>query len=158
MTRPIDPVLQGWDHDYHEGYVEFFGPIWVRQEGDRRVFGLLAEDRHADASGFVSNGVLTAFADHAVGSSGIAVFNVSQVTIELTTRFIERARPGDFIEASAVVAARSENLIFLHGTLTVGDCPIALAEGIWKSVRPLESGRAAQKRSDRRQEDMAEEK
>lgn len=138
-NRPLHPDLEaeGWEHDGHEGYVEFFGPVRVRKEPGGDVYGLLTQERHADSSGFVANGVLMAFADHAVGCAGIGVFEVSQVTIELAIRFVDRARPGDLVEGRASIAGRLDDMLFLQGRLTVAGRTIAIAEGVWKAVRPF---------------------
>jgi acyl-coenzyme A thioesterase 13 len=48
-------------------FLEHIGPVHVREEGEELVLGLRAEDRHANHRGTVQGGLLSTFADFALG-------------------------------------------------------------------------------------------
>ena len=48
-------------------FLETVGPIHVREDGDELVLGLRAEERHANNHGTVQGGLLSTFADFALG-------------------------------------------------------------------------------------------
>ena len=48
-------------------FLEHIGPIHVREEGDGFVFGLRAEERHTNHRGTIQGGLLSTFADFAMG-------------------------------------------------------------------------------------------
>jgi acyl-coenzyme A thioesterase PaaI-like protein len=49
-------------------YLEYVGPIHVRDDGEALVLGLRAEERHANHRGTVQGGLLSTFADFALGA------------------------------------------------------------------------------------------
>src|SRR3982751_2795273 len=48
-------------------FLEHIGPIQVREEGEELVFGLRAEERHTNHRGTIQGGLLSTFADFALG-------------------------------------------------------------------------------------------
>ena len=118
--------------DVPEGFTEFegqgpflehIGPVHVRGDGDARVLGLRAEERHANHRGTVQGGLLSTFADFAVGRAieADADDDKPRATVSLTVDFLKPAKPGDWIEARASVDR-------VGGTLAFADCSLT-AEG-----------------------------
>ena len=48
-------------------FLEHVGPVHVRESGDEVVFGLRAEERHTNHRGTIQGGLLSTFADFALG-------------------------------------------------------------------------------------------
>ena len=48
-------------------FLEYVGPIHVHEDGDELRLGLRAEERHANHRGTVQGGMLSTFADFALG-------------------------------------------------------------------------------------------
>ena len=118
--------------DVPEGFTEFegqgpflehIGPVQVRGDGASRVLGLRAEERHANHRGTVQGGLLSTFADFAVGRAieADADDDKPRATVSLTVDFLKPAKPGDWIEARASVDR-------VGGTLAFADCSLT-AEG-----------------------------
>ena len=59
-----------WIRMEEEGFFALLGPIYHLRTGARTArFRFLAEPKHANRSGFVHGGMLTAFADRALGNT-----------------------------------------------------------------------------------------
>ena len=104
-------------------YLEHIGPIHVREGGDELILGLRAEERHANHRGTVQGGLLSTFADFALGRAieADADDDKDRATVSLTVDFLGPAKPGDWIEARASVDR-------VGGTLAFADCSLT-AEG-----------------------------
>ena len=77
----------------------------MREEGGEIVFGLLAEERHANRGGAVMGGMLATFADYALGRAieADADDDHTRATVSLTVDYLAPANPGDWIESRASV-------------------------------------------------------
>ena len=128
-----------WEPDPHAASMTYLGAIWRRTCTEGSQVAMIAADHHLDSDGRVARGVILAFADHAVGSAGIARFGVTQVTIELEVRFIDTAGPGELIEGigDLIGAAEDGDIVFLAGRISANGRLIATSQGLWKRVKPL---------------------
>jgi uncharacterized protein (TIGR00369 family) len=114
-------------------FLEHIGPI-LRLEGDGElVLGLQTEDRHANHRGTVQGGVLSTFADFALGR---AIENDAQdgkdrATVSLTVDYLKPAMPGDFVESRTRVDRIGSTLSFADCSLVVGDREIVRARAVW---------------------------
>src|SRR5215207_3179539 len=81
-------------------FLEHIGPIQVRENSDELVFGLRAEERHANHRGTVQGGLLSTFADFTLGRAieADAEDEKPRATVSLTVDFLKPAKPGDWIE------------------------------------------------------------
>jgi uncharacterized protein (TIGR00369 family) len=104
-------------------FLEHIGPVHIRREGDGFVLGLLAEDRHANHRGTVQGGLLSTFADFALGRviEADADDGRDRATVSLTVDYLKPAKPGDWIEARGRVDR-------VGGTLAFADCSLIVAE------------------------------
>lgn len=130
---PFDPAAEGWTTKPEAGLVGLLGPFWTKLEGERRLYGFLAEARHLNQSGLVHGGMLTAFADQTLGLTAFrANGGRRQVTVQLDTHFLSAAKEGEFVVAHAEVVRLTRSLIFLRCELKVGERVVATASGVWK--------------------------
>jgi uncharacterized protein (TIGR00369 family) len=133
---PFDPHAEGWKPLPAEDYPALIGPFWAKREpGEPRRwrYGFLAEKRHANIGGVVHGGMLMSFADDMLG---MAVWEAAGrkpcTTVQLNTHFISPARIGDFVESRAEVMRATRTVVFVRGTLAVGDRTVVAADGVWK--------------------------
>lgn len=130
---PFDPAASGWIADESGGFPGLPGPFWRRGDGAERRLGFLAEGRHLNRQGAVHGGMLLTFADEALGVTAYwANDRRPQVTVQLDAHFVSGVGEGEFVEAHCRVNRRTRSLLFMSGTLSVGDRVALSAQGIWK--------------------------
>ena len=114
-------------------FLEEIGPILVREGGDELVLGLRAEERHANHRGTVQGGLLSTFADFALGRAieADADDDKERATVSLTVDFLKPARPGDWIESRTRVDRVGGTLAFADCSLTVEGREIVRARAVW---------------------------
>ena len=114
-------------------FLEEIGPILVREGGDELVLGLRAEERHANHRGTVQGGLLSTFADFALGRAieADADDDKDRATVSLTVDFLKPARPGDWIESRTRVDRVGGTLAFADCSLTVEGREIVRARAVW---------------------------
>ena len=114
-------------------YLDHIGPILVRQDGDQLVFGLRADERHANHRGTVQGGLLSTLADFALGRAieADADDDKDRATVSLTVDYLKPAEPGDWIETRTRVDRVGSTLSFADCSLTVGDREIVRARAVW---------------------------
>ena len=114
-------------------FLEHIGPVHFREEGRELVLGLRAEDRHANRRGTVQGGLLSTFADFALGRAiGYdATDDHERATVSLTVDFLKPANPGDWIEARTSVNRVGGTLAFADCSLTVEGREIVRARAVW---------------------------
>lgn len=129
----IDPALDGWKPRTLPGFAGLVGPLWTRKENDAWAYGLVAEVRHANPAALVHGGVICTLLDHALSViAWEANARKPCVTVALDVQFLAPARPGDFMVVRGRITRQSATLVFLQGTLAVGDSTIATASAILK--------------------------
>ena len=108
-------------YDRQGPFLRHIGPIHVREDVDELVFGIRAEEHHANHRGTVQGGMLSAFADFALGRAieADADDDKDRATVSLTVDFLKPAKPGDWIESRASVDR-------VGGTLAFADCSLAV--------------------------------
>jgi uncharacterized protein (TIGR00369 family) len=116
-------------------FLEHIGPIHVREggSGGELVFGIRAEERHANHRGTVQGGMLSAFADFALGRAieADADDDKERATVSLTVDFLKPAKPGDWIESRARVDRVGGTLAFADCSLAVDDREVVRARAVW---------------------------
>jgi len=125
---------EGWAPYENQGpFVENIGPVHVRQDGDELVFGLRAEERHTNHRGTIQGGLLSTFADFALGRAieADADDGKDRATVSLTVDFLKPATPGDWIESRTRVERVGGTLAFADCSLTVDEREIVRARAVW---------------------------
>ena len=114
-------------------FLEHIGPIHVLEDGDDLVFGLQAEERHANHRGTVQGGLLSTFADFALGRAieADADDDKDRATVSLTVDFLKPAKPGDWIESRTRVDRVGGTLAFADCSLTVEGREVVRARAVW---------------------------
>ena len=109
------------------------GPVLHRPGGDELVFGLAAEERHANHRGTVQGGLLSTLADFALGRAieADAEDDKDRATVSLTVDFLKPARPGDWIESRTRVDRVGSTLSFADCSLLVEGREIVRARAVW---------------------------
>ncbi len=114
-------------------FLETVGPIHVCEGGDELVLGLRAEERHANHRGTVQGGLLSTFADFALGRAieADAEDDRDRATVSLTVDFLKPAKPGAWIESRTRVDRVGDTLAFADCSLTVDGREIVRARAVW---------------------------
>jgi uncharacterized protein (TIGR00369 family) len=130
----FDPAREGWIVRNDEpGLMALVGPLWQQGGPEDLTFGFLAEEKHLNRRGVVHGGMLMAFADQALGLAAREVHGgLPQATIQLDTQFIAPAVAGEFVVVKPEVVRRTRSILFMRGTLAVGERAVASSQGIWK--------------------------
>jgi uncharacterized protein (TIGR00369 family) len=114
-------------------FLEHIGPVLVREERGATVFGLRADERHTNHRGTIQGGLLSTFADFALGRAieADADDGRPRATVSLTVDFLKPARPGDWIETRTRVERVGGTLAFADCALTVEEREIVRARAVW---------------------------
>lgn len=117
-------------------FLEHIGPILVRDanaDGEDLVLGLQAEERHANHRGTVQGGLLSTFADFALGRAieADAEDGKDRATVSLTVDFLKPAKPGDWIESRTRVDRVGSTLSFADCSLCVDGKEVVRARAVW---------------------------
>jgi acyl-coenzyme A thioesterase 13 len=120
-------------YDKQGPFLEHIGPVHARERDGEVVFGLRAEKRHTNHRGTVQGGLLSTFADFALGRAieADAEDEKDRATVSLTVDYLKPAKPGDWIESRARVDRVGGTLAFADCSLTVDDREIVRARAVW---------------------------
>jgi uncharacterized protein (TIGR00369 family) len=114
-------------------FLELIGPVHVRDGAGELVLGIRAEERHANHRGTVQGGLLSTFADFALGRAieADADDDRDRATVSLTVDYLKAAKPGDWIESRTRVDRVGGTLAFADCSLTVEGREIVRARAVW---------------------------
>jgi uncharacterized protein (TIGR00369 family) len=120
-------------YDGQGPFLEHVGPVHVSESAGERVFGLRAEERHLNHRGTVQGGLLSAFADFALGRAidADADDDKDRATVSLTVDFLKPANEGDWIEARGRVDRVGGTLAFADCSLTVDGREVVRSRAVW---------------------------
>jgi len=106
--------------------------VLVRDDDDGPVFGMLVEERHTNHRGTIQGGLLSTFADFALGRiEADADDGKDRATVSMTVDFLKPAKAGDWIETRTRVERVGGTLAFADCSLTVEAREIARARAVW---------------------------
>lgn len=133
IPTPSAHVPAGWEPFDGKGFVDLVGPLYCRRgEDGLRAFGFVATEKHANLIGLVHGGMLMTLADRALGVGAWDSAGGPCVTIQMDMQFLSAVKMGEFAEIAPELVRRTRSLVFLRGTVKVGERPTAMATGIWK--------------------------
>lgn len=138
-ATPESLLAGGWQPFSTPGFHEVVGQIYSRECEGHIHFGFIVEPVHKNRRSVLHGGLLAAFADRTLALAGRkANDGLPQATIELSLRFVDAVKIGEFVVSVPEVVRKTRSLIFMRGTLSVGSRVVATADGIWKilGVRP----------------------
>ncbi|MDH3336237.1 MAG: PaaI family thioesterase [Gammaproteobacteria bacterium] len=132
-------------HQRHSGFGRHIGPYHLADvENDEGIIehwtGLKIDDRHGGRSGgeYGHGGILMTLLDEAMGRMASRSLGKVCVTVSLQTSFCAPIFNGDFLRASATIARRGRNLVFVDGIARCGDALVGTASGVWMNTgQPL---------------------
>jgi acyl-coenzyme A thioesterase 13 len=127
-------VPEGFEPFDNQGpFLELIGPIHMREGAGDLVLGLRAEERHANHRGTVQGGLLSTFADFALGRAieADAGDDRNWATVSLTVDYLKPAKPFDWIESRTRVDRVGGTLAFADCSLTVEGREIVRARAVW---------------------------
>ncbi|CAN5419368.1 hypothetical protein BH10PSE14_BH10PSE14_03440 [soil metagenome] len=141
MTTGFDAAqleADGWTLLSGTHFHEAAGPYWVRRESGQRIVGLLGQERHGNGYvGTIHGGVLTTFADIALGMGVVDAADTRDcVTLQLQMQFAATAPIGSFLTCRPELVRRTSQVVFMRGLIMTGDRTVAAADGIWKLLGP----------------------
>jgi len=133
MTDPTDLIAAGWTSTEIGGFTGELGPVWVRNASGREI-GFIAAPHHGNTHlNTVHGGVLTTFADIALGYGAVeCLAHTHCATAQLQIQFVATANLGDFITCRPELVRQGARLIFMRGLIATGGKTLASADGIWK--------------------------
>jgi acyl-coenzyme A thioesterase PaaI-like protein len=131
---PQDIESLGWERFEDKGFIDHVGPLFVRRGADGlRSFAFVAQPKHANLIGVVHGGMLMTLADRALG---VAAWDVAGetpcVTVQFDMQFLSAVKMGEFAEMKPELVRSTRSLVFMRGSLVVGDKAAAAATGVWK--------------------------
>jgi uncharacterized protein (TIGR00369 family) len=118
----------------HQLLRDYIGPIQTNgSAGGEPILGLRAEERHTNHRGTVQGGLLSTFADFALGRAIAADADdgKDRATVSLTVDYLKPAKPGDWIESRTRVERVGGTLSFADCSLTVGGREIVRARAVF---------------------------
>ncbi|WP_319517683.1 PaaI family thioesterase [uncultured Martelella sp.] len=127
----------GWKPLNAGGFMAGIGPLYARRRQDGGfTYALETGEAHANALGLVHGGVITGLVDQTIALvAWHAAGRAPVVTVEMSTRFTDSARPGARLEAKAEVRQTSGSMMFIDATVHEGERTVALATAVMKIAR-----------------------
>lgn len=133
-------LSRGWKPVKSAGaFMELVGPLWALRGsegasvGEGWRYGLLLSPSHLNPAGVVHGGLLETLMDHALSAiAWEAAGRAPCVSLQLDSHFLSAARAGEFIEASGLVVHRTRSMVFLRGSLRVGEREVMAAQALMK--------------------------
>ena len=123
------------------GFIDLIGPVHAvagPDGGDALAFAVAP--RHLDPSGQCHPGMLTAFADHVLGTLARAAVaeagGAGVATVSLNCDFIGTVAAGETVVGTAQIIRRTRSMVFVAGLLHASGRTVLSANGIWKVLAP----------------------
>lgn len=118
-------------------FVDFVGPLSIRDDGETATMGLRIERRHCGLAGVCHGGVLATFADvliavTAFNAPGEITLRRAIPTVNLQIDYLAPVRLGDFIEGTAQVLKTTRSLVFGQGLVRVANEVVLRCSGVYK--------------------------
>jgi len=120
-------------------YMASLGELYCRRNDKQIVIAMRIDTRHTNMRGIAHGGMLSSLADSALGL-GLSLYCQNQhsfVTVNLSTDFVDAARPGDWVEAHVDVQKLGRRIAFANCFLQVGERRILRASGVFAVMNAL---------------------
>lgn len=126
-------VPEGWVPRPTKAFATHVGPFYSAPGGDAVGCGFVADARHGNKRGVVHGGMLATAFDVALGNaSWDAAGQRPCATVSLNVQFVGAVKLGEFAYVAVEVVKATRTLVFLRGTMRVGERTVAVADGVWK--------------------------
>lgn len=138
------PVPPGFERLKRGGpYMANLGELYCRRNDgagdDNIVIAMRIDERHTNMRGIAHGGMLASLSDSALGI-GLTLYcegRHSFVTVNLSTDFVDAARPGDWVEAHVDIQKLGGRMAFANCFLQVGERRILRASGVFAVMNAL---------------------
>ncbi len=136
-----DPQHAGWYSwgDFPRGsFAAATGKLLFRPDGPNRGLArMLVTDAHLNLGGSIHGGAVMSFIDMAMFAGGrcAGMAEGHYVTLDLTTHFIARGRPGVPLDAHVELVTQTRGHAFLQGVCTQDGEPCYSFTGTLKRIR-----------------------
>jgi uncharacterized protein (TIGR00369 family) len=141
------PVPPGFERLKRGGpYMANLGELYCRRNDGEIVIAMRITEQHTNMRGIAHGGMLSSLADSALGL-GLSMHcegRHSFVTVNLSTDFVDAARPGDWVEAHVDVQKVGARVAFANCFLQVGERRILRASGVFAVMNALSAQQLAQ--------------
>lgn len=130
-------IPDGFEHlDRGSPFVGLLGPIFHKILEGRHVIGIRIEHKHTNIKGIAHGGMLVTLADSALGIALSLSTDGKKpmVTANLSTDFLDAARPGDWVEAHVDIQRIGGRLAFATCHLMVDGKHILRASGVFAGI------------------------
>lgn len=120
-------------------YMAGLGQLYCRRIDRDITIAMRIEARHTNMRGIAHGGMLSSLADSALGI-GLTLHcegRHSFVTVNLSSDFVDAARPGDWVEAHVDIQRLGRRMAFANCFLQVGERRILRASGVFAVMNPL---------------------
>ncbi|WP_305825515.1 PaaI family thioesterase [Massilia brevitalea] len=120
-------------------YMANLGDLYCSREGGAIIIGMRITENHTNMRGIAHGGMLSSLADSALGL-GLTMHcegRQSFVTVNLSTDFIDAARPGDWVEAHVDIQKLGGRVAFANCQLQVRGKRILRASGVFAVMNAL---------------------
>jgi uncharacterized protein (TIGR00369 family) len=120
-------------------YMASLGYLYCRRSDGEIVIAMRITEQHTNMRGIVHGGMLASLADSALGL-GLTMAcegRNSFVTVNLSTDFIDAARPGDWVEAHVHIGRIGSRVAFADCELLVDGKRILRASGVFAVMKAL---------------------
>jgi uncharacterized protein (TIGR00369 family) len=129
----FDPAAHGWEVVNNTAFGDLVGPVWRRDEAERKLFGFVVAPKHLNRAGNLHGGMLMTLADQSMAiAARDATGSKRHATIELNTQFVGGVKLGEFVEARPEVVRATRSVVFMQVKMFVGGRIVLSANGIWK--------------------------
>ena len=126
-------VPEGWVVRPGKAFNTHVGPFFYPAEGGVALCGFLPDARHGNKRGVVHGGMIATAFDVALGNaSWEAASQKPCATVQLNVHFVGALKLGEFAQVRSEVMRAARSMVFLRGTMAVGDRLVATADGVWK--------------------------
>jgi uncharacterized protein (TIGR00369 family) len=141
MNQPQDeiadalPIPPGYAPVFDLGFNAHIGKIYrklAEEDGQPHHYVFDVQPHHLNASGFIHGGALSTLADVVLGSTVAHAVGHMCSTVSLNCEFLAAAGLGERIEGAANITRQTRSVVFVSGSLFVGERTLLTASGIWK--------------------------
>ena len=133
----MNSVPPGYERLQQSGYIDFIGPVYVRDGDEGPEFLLPVRDEHLNGGKVMHGGMLMSFADIVLHGAAQKAANKKRVeSVSMNTDFCAAVPAGSGLFAKTKITRQTRTIIFLSCEITApetsGDKVLLVATGVWK--------------------------
>ncbi len=119
-----------------DAFEDHNGPFFYKETREGCACAFVVEEKHLNEGGFAHGGLLATFADYSSFMTARNCFSDGgATTVSLNTDFSSAARLGDLVESRCEVVQETKGMVFMRGTLVVGERIVVSFSCLIKKLR-----------------------